>query len=385
MGGYDVGIIGAGVHGAAAAFHLANRGIKAVVFERRAPAGGPTGRSSAICRAYYTNVFLARVARESIEMLADFATVTHGRHSGFHRTGFLFLHPPEDVAALEEAAARLAEAGVTVKLLDRTELMERFPEVALDGIEAGVWEPDAGYADPAGTTLGLLERAIELGAEPRMAGAVTSIELADGGGANVRAADGAEVHCRRLLIAAGPWTGRLASLVDVHLPLTVERHVVATGGWGSAPPMSYGHADLVAGYYCRPEGHNLFLLGWLHSAATADPDRFKEQIADEEAAALFEAAMARVPALGGAEGRGGWASLYDVSPDWQPVIGEIAPDVFVDAGTSGHGFKLAPALGRYVADLVMGEGDPELEQFHPRRFTEGHLLGAGYRSVRILG
>jgi glycine/D-amino acid oxidase-like deaminating enzyme len=78
--------------------------------------------------------------------------------------------------------------------------------------------------------------------------------------------------------------------------------------------------------------------------------------------------------------------LYDVSPDWQPVIGQVAERVFVDAGTSGHGFKLGPALGRHVADLVMGEPPAAgLEQFSPLRFAQGALLTGGYGSVRILG
>jgi len=94
----------------------------------------------------------------------------------------------------------------------------------------------------------------------------------------------------------------------------------------------------------------------------------------------------RAPALRHATARGGWASLYDVSPDWQPVIGEIAPGVFVDAGTSGHGFKLAPALGAHIADLLTGaELDPGLEQFHSRRFEQAGALDAGFGEARILG
>lgn len=83
----------------------------------------------------------------------------------------------------------------------------------------------------------------------------------------------------------------------------------------------------------------------------------------------------------------GWASLYDVSPDWQPVIGEVAPGIFVDAGTSGHGFKLAPALGGHVAALVAGdETDPSLGDFHPDRFgRQRSTLAAGYGEARILG
>jgi glycine/D-amino acid oxidase-like deaminating enzyme len=94
----------------------------------------------------------------------------------------------------------------------------------------------------------------------------------------------------------------------------------------------------------------------------------------------------RVPRLKDAVSTGGWASLYDVSPDWMPVIGEIAPGVFVDAGTSGHGFKLGPALGADVAALVMGaDVDPGIKELSPARFDSGQMLPAGYGSARILG
>jgi glycine/D-amino acid oxidase-like deaminating enzyme len=64
----------------------------------------------------------------------------------------------------------------------------------------------------------------------------------------------------------------------------------------------------------------------------------------------------------------------------------VAPGIFVDAGTSGHGFKLAPALGRHVAALVAGdEVDDGLRQFHPSRFEEGRTIAAGYGRARILG
>jgi sarcosine oxidase subunit beta len=168
-------------------------------------------------------------------------------------------------------------------------------------------------------------------------------------------------------------------------PLTVERHIVSAAAWGNAPRLPFGHADLVSGCYCKPEGSELFLLGWLNPADNVDPNNFAEGVRDVEAEGLMSAAMTRVPALERAELRSGWASLYDVSLDWQPVIGEIDDRIFVDAGTSGHGFKLAPVLGRYVAELVMGAPDPQLDQFDPGRFAQGHELAAGYGAARILG
>jgi sarcosine oxidase, subunit beta len=151
--------------------------------------------------------------------------------------------------------------------------------------------------------------------------------------------------------------------------------------------MPFGHADLVSGhYYCKPEGHDMYCLGPLEPAEAADPDSFVESLSGEEGFSLTRAAIARVPAFRDAKLVSGWASLYDVSPDWQPVIGEVAEGLFVDAGTSGHGFKLAPALGAVVADLVMGQKvDQGIRQFHPRRFEAGKLLEAGYGTARILG
>ena len=382
MSSYDVAVIGAGVHGGSVAFHLANRGVRTAVIERTSPAGGPTGRSSAIVRAYYTNAFLARVAGDSIAMFRDFEQHT-GRDAGFRRTGLLVLHPPEDEPTVREVVPRLNEQGIPTDLLEPQEVVAEWPDLDLDGVAVAAFERDAGHADPVLTTQGLFDRARELGADARLGHRVTAIER-DGGGWRIDAGDGS-IGAERVLIAAGPWSRPLAAMVGADLPLTVERHIVATFAWGGdvrAP----AHGDLPNGYYFRPEGEELFLVGPLHPEPAVDPDDFDERIGTDEAERLGARVVRRVPGLQHATSRGGWASLYDVSPDWQPVIGEIAPGVFVDAGTSGHGFKLAPALGRHLADLVTGtDVDPGLEQFHPRRFELASALDAGYGEARILG
>ena len=381
---FDVGIVGAGVHGASTAFHLATRGVKPVIFERSVPAGGPTGRSSAVCRAYYTNPFLASVARDSIRMMERFDELT-GADSGFRRTGLLYMHPPVDEEAVRTSAARLNELGIVTLLFDRDGLAESYPDFDLDGIGIGALERDAGYSDPHAVTEGLFRRAVELGTTPRLATTVVGLAASEGG-VIVTSSDGLSTTCGRVLIAAGPWTGPLASLAGADLPLTVERHVVATFRWAGASPVS-AHGDLIGGYYFRPEGDDLYLMGPLHPAPPADADDFDQEIREDEVRGLAEAVVRRVPHLAASEFHSGWASLYDVSPDWQPVIGEVAPNVFVDAGTSGHGFKLAPALGKHVADLVMDvpDRDPGLDDFGPSRFDRGGVLSAGYRDARILG
>jgi len=382
MSSYDVAVIGAGVHGASVAFHLASRGVRTVVIERTSPAGGPTGRSSAIVRAYYTNAFLAAVARDSIAMFRDFERHT-GRDAGFRETGLLVLHPPEDEATVREVVPRLNDQGIPTDLLEPQQVVAAWPAFDLDGIAIAAFERDAGYADPVLTTQGLLERARELGAEIRLGHRVTAIEP-EGSAWTVSTTD-ASVAAERVLIAAGPWSAPLAAMVDADLPLTVERHIVATFAWSDDTRVP-AHGDLPNGYYFRPEGDELFLMGPLHPEPNVDPDDFDERVGGDEAERLGAGVVRRAPALRHATARGGWASLYDVSPDWQPVIGEIAPGVVVDAGTSGHGFKLAPALGAHIADLLTrAEVDPGIEQFHPRRFEQAGALDAGFGEARILG
>ena len=375
--------MGAGVHGAAVAYHLAARGVRPVIFERTRPAGGPTGRSSAVCRAYYTNPFLARAARESIDMFADWERVVGG-DAGFRRTGALFLHGQEDEEQVREAVGRLTAIGTACDLLEPDAIAERFPHFDLSGVALGVWERDAGYADPAGTTDALFRGAMARGAEARLGTTIERIDPDAGWGGTLVDATGTATRCRRVLIAAGPWTRGLAAQAGADLPLTVERHVVAMFRWGEAPRVPT-HADIPNGYYLRPEGADLFLVGPLHEEPQADPDAFDERLGEDESRQLGDAVVRRTPALEAAQPDGGWASLYDVSPDWQPVIGEIAPGIFVDAGTSGHGFKLAPGLGRHIAALIMGDEVPGIEAFHPNRFEQAHALTAGYGDARILG
>jgi sarcosine oxidase subunit beta len=381
----EVAIIGAGVQGASVAHHLGRAGVRTVVFERETPASGPTGRSSAICRAVYTNQFLASVAHESLGMLAEFADLLGG-DSGFIRTGMLYLHPAQDDdRELLDLVGMLQAIGTEVELLGAQQLAAEHPRMITDGTVA-LWEPGSGHADPAATTRALLDDAIRHGVELRSHTAIQRIVPRAGGGATLHDVGGAVAECERLLIAAGPWTRPLLLDLGVDLPLTVERHFVATFRWDEVSPIRHMIGDISGGYYLKPEGSTQYGVGSLVPEPTVAPNDFQEQVGIEEALALAEPAIRRIPSLGATSFAGGWASLYDVSPDWQPVIGEVAERIYVTAGSSGHGFKLAPALGRQIAGLVSGSGhDLELNQFSPSRFLQGAPLAAGFGDARILG
>jgi glycine/D-amino acid oxidase-like deaminating enzyme len=381
MADYDVAVIGAGVHGASAAYHLARRGLQTIVFERGHPADGPTtGRSSAICRAFYTNTFLSRVADDSMRVLADLGKIVGGA-SGFHRTGALFLHGTGEAADVRATATELRDDGIGVELLSAMELALDHPAVNRDGVAVAVWERGAGYADPVLTTSSYLDAARVLGVVVRVKTEVHSIEP----GAPVAIRIGSEtVTADRVLVVAGPWSAALAATFGVALPIHAERHVVASLRCGDAGP-TYVVADTVTGWYGKPELGGLYLVGGLTAEETTDPDTFHDHVSDDELMRYAELLVTRFPSLDNSSLAGGWAGIYDVSDDWQPVIGEVAPNVVVDCGSSGHGFKLAPVLGSYVAALVAGDDVPQLHQFHPDRFARGNSLAAGFGSAHILG
>ena len=158
----DVIVIGAGVHGAAAARGLAERGVTVRILEQATIAAGPTGRSSAICRAYYTDPFLAACARVSI---AEFTSGSLAGVAGFRRTGGVYLHGAAEAGDAGRVVERLTAAGGDFELIDPGQVGAIVhPDsptrpVELAGIELAVWEPGAGHADPYLTTRELLRQA----------------------------------------------------------------------------------------------------------------------------------------------------------------------------------------------------------------------------------
>jgi len=163
------------------------------------------------------------------------------------------------------------------------------------------------------------------------------------------------VPAGRVVCAAGPWTRRL--ITHAEIPTTVLRNAMAL--FLRPPEMERPHPvliDMQRRLYARPDGR-LSLTGSVDEAENqlvADPDQYDRGVHASEIAAFGERLGRAVPALRRAPERGGWVGLYDVSPDWLHLIDERpgAEGLWVLCGTSGHGFKLAPAIARIAADLV---------------------------------
>jgi sarcosine oxidase subunit beta len=367
-------IVGGGVYGTSILFHLARAGVAATLMERHRLAEGPTGRSSANVRLHYTTPELAEIAWHAFQITSDFHDVTGG-DNGFMRVGVLYGIQPEHAAVFEANVGRLAAAGEPIETRTVAEMADIVPGFALDGFAMGVWEPQSGYADPVGTSLGFADGARRLGATVRVDTLVAALLTEDGSVAGVRLANGDAIEASRVVVAAGPWSRPLLATVGVELPTYPERHaitlVAAPDAAREIVPCVW--SDRIRRYYARPEGDSLVLLGGTTSRTQRvdDADQLDGTVPLEESAEHLERASPRIPALAGLGIRPGYAAAYDMSPDGFPIVDEVLgiAGLFVVAGTSGHGYKLAPGLGALAADLVQGRRSPLLE---PLRFDRDY-------------
>lgn len=386
----DVVIVGGGVNGAAIAFYLAQRGVGVTLLEKDSIGTGPTGRSCGIIRQHYSHEVTARMAKRGLEVFQNFDDLVGGE-CDFRQTGMLFVAREEDLPVLEGNVALQQSVGVRTRMVSPEEIREIEPGITLDGIAAGAWEEDAGHADPYSTTTSYAARATELGADVRTGTTVISIEAENGRVTGV-ATETDRIHSAAVVVAAGPWTRLLMERCGVDVPLVAGR--VQVGLFDLAPEFKNRciFADTNLGIYTRPEGDDLMLVGSIQTvkpeAYVDDPDHYNEGLDFDRMSLYSEKLVERYPAMNEGKFHNGYASLYDISPDWQPILDEMpgVSGLYCAAGSSGHGFKLAPVVGEMVAQLVL-EGrtpDDDLDTFAFDRFEAGVSAGGKYRH-KILG
>lgn len=382
----DIVVIGGGVNGCSIALQLARRGVKNVVLvEKGHIASGPTGRSSGIIRQHYTIETLACMARDSVRVFQHFAEQVGG-DAGFVQCGGVFLCPEGAGTALRETVAMHRRLGIRESIVSADELRALEPQLDQEGIALAAWEPDAGYADPALTANSFAEAARKLGVRILKRTEVTGIRKENGRIAGVTT-NSEEISTRTVINAAGPWGGRIAALVGRDIPIFVTRHAVVIlqrpSVWRSP---THFFADLVEGWYYKPERGTALMVGSLQNSGAdeaVDPETYAANPEFAEVERYSEAALKRFPVMEEGMAQGGWAGVYDMTPDGQPVL-DAHPDadgLYCAAGFSGHGFKLSPAIGIAISELVLDgrSGTYDLSPFRFGRFQEGRLTSTGYR------
>lgn len=376
----DFVILGAGVMGASIAFHLARRGAgRILVLDKGDVAGGGSGRSSALVRMHYSFPPEVDLAVKSLEIFRRWKDYV-GRGGDFRETGFVRIVPEGELPKLEKNVAMQREHGVDAAVVTRAELARIVPDWNVDDVPEAAWEPGSGYGDGAGVAGALLERAREMGAAYRSQTRVTGFRVEGGRIAGV-ATDRGDCAAPVVVAATGPWSRPLFAGVGFELPIEGEYHQVAIlKNPARLREPAPACIDGITATYFRSEVGGLTLVGDFWGKRGADPDDFPQSASADSLASLVERVTGRVPALADAEIWRGVTGVYDVSPDFRPLIGEIPgiAGLYVAAGFSGMGFKISPAVGLVVSELLLdGKASTvDIGEFAPDRFAKGRFIKA---------
>jgi glycine/D-amino acid oxidase-like deaminating enzyme len=369
-------VVGAGVMGLSVALALARRGVATVLCEKTRAGAGSSGKSGAILRAFYPQPVLVRMTLFSRERYARLS-VEAGIDVGFRRPGALFLAEPAAGPILAATVRTLHAAGAAARYLEGAALREIEPRLARADDVVGAYEPDAAFVDPAGTIAALAALARRAGVALREETPVLEV-LRDGERVVGVRTPGGEVRADVVVLATNAWTAPLLARLGIALPVRAVRPEQAY----LAPPPGFGPpgpivADFALDVYFKDEpgrGVRVGRLGY-EDDAEIDPDSYDEGVSGGFVAFARERVAKRFPPFARAVSWGGCGALYGVTPDAQAAVGPApgAPGLFLAAGFSGHGFKLAPAIGVGVAEHLL-DGAPRAYDaafFAPDRFAAG--------------
>ncbi|MCP2252705.1 Glycine/D-amino acid oxidase (deaminating) [Prauserella aidingensis] len=373
-------VVGGGLIGLSIARALTERGAgEVLVLERGTLAEGGTGKSSGIVRAHYGVPSLAAMAWRSLPVFEEF-----GDAVGFRQCGYTVLVGEENAEPLRANIATHQGLGVEAEMIDVDTLAAMWPMMHVDDVAAAAYEPRGGFADATQLALHFGQLARAKGAQVRQQTPVARIVTAGGRVTGVELASGETVEADQVIVAAGWWSAKLVADLGIHFPIDAYRSELLVVDAGELLPDLPVVSDLVSLQYCRVEGAGQFLVGNSdHDDAEkkfVDPDNYSNVAAESSVLAYAEKVMHRFPGFPEPSVTHTYAGVYDVPPDWNPVIapvGDVA-GLTLCAGFAGHGFKISPAVGDLVADLVL-EGDstdPDIpaSDFRLERFETGALL-----------
>jgi sarcosine oxidase subunit beta len=379
---YDAIVIGAGVMGASIAFHLAERGLKVAILERKTVASGATGYSSGLVRMHYDLAVEAKLTFVSYKNYYSNWRERVGGECGFINTGFLKIVKREYEDKLRGNVANQQKIGINTSVISAADVRKLFPDFNTEHFDFAAYEPDSGYADATLTTNSFIDAAKRNGATLIQNCEVIAVRTAGGKVIGVNTTQGAFGDAPIVVNAAGRWAKQIASLAGLQIPLETWTHDVA---FLHRPP-SLGKIptvidDIINGYF-RPEGGALIL-----AASEEDSLRGETPDADEQTPSptfvekLIDNMVKRIPKIE----ESGLHSIHvgrdGLTPDQRAIYSAAGPDGFYLAcGLSGTGFKTSPAAGASMAELIL-DGAPktvDITPFRFSRFAEGQLLHGEY-------
>lgn len=375
-------IVGGGLEGLAIAWSLARAGATDVlVLERGSLCSGMTGKSSGVVRCHYGTPSLAAMSWYGVDFF------THARDIladdlGFRQCGYAVGVGADNLDALRANVAMQQALGIEVDLIGHDEMAGLWPGLRVDDFAAFAFEPRGGRGEAYLTGMAFAAAARELGVRIRQQTPVIALLHDDSGAVHgVTLVDGTEIHAGTVILAAGPWTPALAAALGIEVPVKAQRAQLVLIDQGEPMPQVPVLSDLASlQYLCREPNGELLAGNSDHADPEyLDPDDYLNRADDSTVEKTIDKLDHRLPHMPDPRVTGTYVGAYDVTPDYNPIIGPApVPGLFLATGFSGHGFKISPAVGRLVADLLLtGTTDlPDVDpaDFRYSRFAEGKPL-----------
>ncbi|SED03560.1 NAD(P)/FAD-dependent oxidoreductase [Rhodococcus koreensis] len=376
-------IVGGGLEGLAIAWSLADRGeTDVLVLERDTLCSGMTGKSSGVVRCHYGTPSLAAMSWYGVDIFTR-ATEIFGDDMAFRQCGYVVGVGENNIDPLKANVAMMQGLGIDVDYIGHDKMAELWPGLHLDDFAAFAYEPLGGRGEAymAGMAFGASAR--KLGVTIRQSTPVASLlQNADGRVYGVTLGNGDEVHAEHVILATGPWAPELGAGVGVDIPVKAQRAQLVLIDQGVPTPEVPVLSDLAGlQYICREPNGELLVGNSDHAAPEyIDPDKYSNRADDSTIEKNIMKLGNRLPDMPDPRITSSYVGAYDVTPDYNPIIGPAPVDgLFLATGFSGHGFKISPAVGRLVADMLLDDGKTSLPNVEPSdfrysRFEEGDLL-----------
>ena len=367
----DVVIVGAGIMGLATAYHLAKEHAKRriVVLDAGYLCGGASGRNGGGVRAQWSSEANVRLMQESLEMCKDFAH-EHRINTWFRQGGYLFLARDDKRAAeLSRSVELQRRLGLKTRLIDAKAAKALVPQLKPEGVLAASFNEDDAVVFPWPFVWGYAEGARALGVDIHTFCKVSAIETTAGRVSGVATERGA-VKAPVVVNACGALSPELAASVGVELPTKPHRHEICASE-PLKPFLGPLVADLGNGLYFSQSTRGEIVGGIGNPKTPPGPT----QASSIRFLALYSRALiATCPSLSSLKIQRQWAGLYDLSPDHAPIVGPVdeVPGLYLSSGFMGHGFMMAPAVGKRLARLLAtGETPEPFGAWAHRRFKQG--------------